>query len=130
MTTTLAEAEEMKKVTNLMSYLAFVKELEDIPVASVVTPSLYRSEEEEPSRDEEGKLLKKLYKWVMRRYWSAKFPSMCLDSIDLQEESIYTVADEVFKSHIFNVRCALKAMDEKADLYSLDRLLFLQDKGT
>ena len=90
-TTTLAEAEEIKKVTNLMSYLAFVKELEDIPVASVVTPSLYRSEEEEPSRDEEGKLLKKPYKWVMRRYWSVKFPSMCLVSIDLQEESIYTV---------------------------------------
>ena len=38
---------------------------------------------------------------------------MCLDGIDLQEESIYTVTDEVFKSHIFNVRFALEAMEEK-----------------
>ena len=57
--------------------------------------------------------MKKPYKWVMRRHWSAKFPSMTLDSIDLQEESIHTVADEIFKSHIFNVRCALEAMEKK-----------------
>ena len=111
-TTTLAEDEEMKKVNNLMSYLSVVKEIEDIPVASAATLSTHWSEEEE-NWDEEGKLLKKPYNWVMRRYWSAKFPSMCLDSIDLQEESIFTVADEVFKSHIFNVRCALEAMQEK-----------------
>ena len=48
-----------------MSYLVVVKELEEIPVASVVTPSLHWSEEEVPSRDEEGKLLKKPYKKIL-----------------------------------------------------------------
>ena len=63
--------------------------------------------------DEDGVPLKKPYKWLMRRYWTPRFNSMTLDSSDIQEESAFWVADDVWKSHIYNIRCAIDSMPMK-----------------
>ena len=91
----MADPEETKKVTNLLEYMSIVKEM--------VTPLVV--DEDEPSG--------RPYRWVMLRYESPKFPSLCWDSIDIQEESIYSVADEVWKSHIYNIRYAVESMEHK-----------------
>jgi hypothetical protein len=81
-----------------------VREIEDIPIGG----SSCREDEldeEEPSRGP--------YRWVMKIYESPKFPSLCADSIDVQADSICCVADEVWKSHIYNIRCAVEAMEHK-----------------
>ena len=54
------------------------------------------------------------YQWVMVRtpekLGVAKFPSLVWEGDDTQESSAYAVADEVWKSHIYNVRCAMEGM--------------------
>ena len=105
----MADPEETKKVTNLLSYMSIVKEIEDIPTGGSSwredDVTILEVDDEEPSR--------RPYRWVMRIYESPKFPSLCADSIDIQAESVFCVADEVWKSHIYNIRCAVEAMEHK-----------------
>ena len=56
----------------------------------------------------------KKYEWVMQRtprhLSVAQFPSMAWESDDIKECSVYNVADEVWKSHLYNIRCAMKSL--------------------
>ena len=56
----------------------------------------------------------KKYEWVMQRtprhLSVAQFPSMAWESDDIKECSAYNVADEVWKSHLYNIRCAMKGL--------------------
>ena len=61
--------------------------------------------EEEPPKE-------KPYRWIMKRNVSPYYPSLCWESDDIQEGSVYVVADTLFKSHLFNIRAALACMEE------------------
>ena len=54
------------------------------------------------------------YEWVMqqtpRHLQITQFPSITWESDDIKECSAYHVADEVLKSHIYNIRCAMKSL--------------------
>ena len=95
----------------MLEYMTIVEEIESVPIAnSSVTwreddVTKIEGNEEEPSRMP--------YRWVMRIYESPKFPALCADSIDIQAESVWCVADECWKSHIWNIRCAVEAMEPK-----------------
>ena len=104
--------DETKKVTKMLNYLAITEEIENTPKATMVEDH-WSEEGVTEKADEDGVPKKKPYKWVMRRYWTPKFPSMTLDSIDIQEESAFWVADDVWRSHIYNIRCALESMPVK-----------------
>ena len=105
----MADPEETKKVTNLLSYMSIVKEIEDIPTGG----SSWREDDVTPLEVDDEEPSRRPYRWVMRIYESPKFPSLCADSIDIQAESVFCVADEVWKSHIYNIRCAVEAMEHK-----------------
>lgn len=104
----MTQPDEVKKVTNLMNYLNIVDEIENIPNASQVSNGELRYPDSEYTGEPGSS-----YKWVMRAYHSAKFPSMTEESIDIQDESVYWVAEEVFKSHLYNIRCAMEGMEIK-----------------
>jgi hypothetical protein len=109
----MADPEETKKVTNLLSYMSIVKEIEDIPIGGSswrednVTP--LEVDEEEPSRGP--------YRWVMTIYESPKFPSLCAHSIDIQAESVYCVADEVWKATSTTSGVLLKLWNTKKNVW-------------
>ena len=100
----MAEPENVKKVTRMMSDLEIIQgtQYPVVPIATMVDCP------RRDLRDQFGEPIKR-YKWVMRRHYPSNFPSMALDSNDIQEESVYTVADEVWRSHIFNARLAMEA---------------------
>ena len=56
----------------------------------------------------------KKYEWVMQRtprhLSVTQFPSMTWESDDIKECSVYHVADEVWKSHLYNIRCAMNSL--------------------
>ena len=108
----MAQPDDIKKVTNMMNYLEIVREIESVPNARSVS---YQEPDCQESRNLDGTYTPPdmPYRWIMRAYHSPKFPSMTMESIDIQEESVFWVADEVWKSHIFNIRCAMEGMENK-----------------
>ena len=52
------------------------------------------------------------YRWIMKRNVTPFYPSLCWESDDIQEGSVYVVADTLFKSHLYNIRAALACMTE------------------
>ena len=90
-----------KKVRNLQQYSKLAEGFEEeFPVGRLVECGNEKWKTE--------------YQWVMvrtpRKLEGAKFPSLCWEADDIQESSVYAVADEVWKSHIYNIRCAMEGM--------------------
>ena len=90
---------ETKKVENLKQY----SELVGMP----------RQPSQPVDRDTAWNTDKK-YEWVMQRtprhLSVTQFSSMTWESDDIKECSVYNVADEVWKSHLYNIRCAMKSL--------------------
>ena len=91
-----------QKVRNMKEYAEWAEHFEkELPVGRLA--KLGEVQDKKPQ-----------YQWVMVRtpekLGVAKFPSLVWEGDDTQESSAYAVADEVWKSHIYNVRCAMEGM--------------------
>lgn len=86
----MANPEDIEEVNNMLNLLTTKEEIEK-----------HKEAEKNP------------YRWVMKTFTSPKFPSLCSDSVDIEYESALDVADETWKSHIYNIRCAIHAMEPK-----------------
>ena len=103
----MADPADIKKVNNMLEYMTIVEEMESISTAD---NSIRREDAVTPIEDEENEPSRGPYRWVMRIFESPRFPSLCADSIDVHPDSVCAVADECWKSHIYNIRCAIEGM--------------------
>ena len=103
----MADPADIKKVNNMLEYMTIVEEIESISTAD---NSIRREDAVTPIEDEENEPSRGPYRWVMRIFESPRFPSLCADSIDVHPDSVCAVADECWKSHIYNIRCAIEGM--------------------
>ena len=87
----MADPADIKKVNNMLEYMTIVEEMESISTAD---NSIRREDAVTPIEDEENEPSRGPYRWVMRIFESPRFPSLCADSIDIQAESVWAVADE------------------------------------
>ena len=70
----------------------------------------------------------KPYRSFMKFFDDIKHPSLSLDSDDVTEESVYRVADELLKSHIYSAKTALPFMTHKKLILWIDYDFFALKK--